>query len=238
MTRVGVRSTPWSGSQLSSSVNREFSEYGPRVFANLGLTQSFKVGEAWAMDVGVDRSDTLDGRHGRALQRERAARLGLHRRRLPRDVLRRAVPRRRVDDHVAHRAARRRPRGALVVHGRLLPRARRRPRAVGDDALARQRDGDRRTAASLDAQRLLRLSAARQPLHRARAARPDAGRARRPADELRDDAVRQQRQLALAVRQPLRARHAGRRALREEHDRRRRGTRAGRRCSAWTCAAT
>ena len=59
MTRVGVRSTPWSGSQLSSSVNREFSEYGPRVFATTGLTQSFKVGAAWAMDVGVDRSDTL-----------------------------------------------------------------------------------------------------------------------------------------------------------------------------------
>ena len=61
MTRVGVRSTPWSGSQLSSSLNREFSEYGPRVFANVGLTQTFKVGEGWAMDVGVDRSDTVTG---------------------------------------------------------------------------------------------------------------------------------------------------------------------------------
>jgi uncharacterized repeat protein (TIGR01451 family) len=59
MTRVGVRSTPWSGSQMSSSVNRQFSEYGPRVFANLGLTQSWKVGEAWAMDVGVDQTETL-----------------------------------------------------------------------------------------------------------------------------------------------------------------------------------
>ena len=124
MTRIGVRSTPWSGSQLSSSVNREFSEYGPRVFANVGLTQSFRVGEAWAMDVGVDRSDTLDGRHGRALQPERAARVGSDRRRFSRDVRRRAVSRRRVDDHVARRAARRRPRGAPVVHGRLLPRAR------------------------------------------------------------------------------------------------------------------
>ncbi len=59
MTRVGVRSTPWSGSQVNSSVNREFSEYGPRVFANVGLTQAWKIGEAWAMDVGVDHSDTL-----------------------------------------------------------------------------------------------------------------------------------------------------------------------------------
>jgi uncharacterized repeat protein (TIGR01451 family) len=61
MTRVGVRSTPWSGSQLSSSVNREFSEYGPRVFANVGLTQTFKVGEAWALDAGLDQSDTITG---------------------------------------------------------------------------------------------------------------------------------------------------------------------------------
>jgi uncharacterized repeat protein (TIGR01451 family) len=59
MTRLGVRSTPWSGSQLQSSVNRDFGEFGPRVFANVGLTQTFQVGEAWAMDVGVDRSDTL-----------------------------------------------------------------------------------------------------------------------------------------------------------------------------------
>jgi hypothetical protein len=61
MTRVGVRSTPWSGMQLQSSVNHEFGEYGPRVFANVGLTQAFTVGEAWAMDFGVDRSDTLTG---------------------------------------------------------------------------------------------------------------------------------------------------------------------------------
>jgi hypothetical protein len=59
MTRVGVRSTPWSGSQLQSSMNREIGEYGPRVFANVGLTQAFTIGEAWAMDFGVDRSDTL-----------------------------------------------------------------------------------------------------------------------------------------------------------------------------------
>jgi uncharacterized repeat protein (TIGR01451 family) len=61
LTRVGARSTPWSGAQMQSSVSRELGEYGPRVFANAGLTQSFKVGESWAMDVGVDRSETLGG---------------------------------------------------------------------------------------------------------------------------------------------------------------------------------
>jgi uncharacterized repeat protein (TIGR01451 family) len=61
MTRLGVRSTPWSGSQITSSMNRELGEYGPRVFANVGLTQSWQLGGAWAMDLGVDRSDTVAG---------------------------------------------------------------------------------------------------------------------------------------------------------------------------------
>jgi hypothetical protein len=42
-------------------VNRELGEYGPRVLSNVGLTQAFKIGEAWAMDFGIDRSDTLTG---------------------------------------------------------------------------------------------------------------------------------------------------------------------------------
>jgi hypothetical protein len=46
---------------MQSSVSRDVGEYGPRVLANLGLTQSFKVGDAWAMDVGVDRSETVGG---------------------------------------------------------------------------------------------------------------------------------------------------------------------------------
>jgi hypothetical protein len=59
MTRLGMRSTPWSGAQVSSSMNREMGEYGPRVFSNVGLTQAWKISEAWAMDVGMDRSDTI-----------------------------------------------------------------------------------------------------------------------------------------------------------------------------------
>jgi hypothetical protein len=61
MTRVGVRSAPWAGTQLASSVSHEFSEYGPRVFANVGLTQSWRIGSNWAMDAGLDQSQTLTG---------------------------------------------------------------------------------------------------------------------------------------------------------------------------------
>jgi uncharacterized repeat protein (TIGR01451 family) len=61
MTRIGVRSAPWAGTQLASSVSHEFSEYGPRVFANVGLTQSWRIGPNWAMDAGLDQSQTLTG---------------------------------------------------------------------------------------------------------------------------------------------------------------------------------
>jgi hypothetical protein len=59
MTRIGMRSTPWSGAQVSSSMNREIGEYGPRVFSTVGLTQAWQISEAWAMDLGLDRSDTI-----------------------------------------------------------------------------------------------------------------------------------------------------------------------------------
>jgi uncharacterized repeat protein (TIGR01451 family) len=61
MTRVGMRTTPWQRAQLSSSMNQQFSEFGPRVFANLGLTQGWQVNERWAMDFGLDQTKTIRG---------------------------------------------------------------------------------------------------------------------------------------------------------------------------------
>jgi uncharacterized repeat protein (TIGR01451 family) len=59
MTRVGVRASPWSRAQLNSFVTSEAGEFGPRLFANLGLVQGFQVGERWALDFGVDRVQTI-----------------------------------------------------------------------------------------------------------------------------------------------------------------------------------
>ena len=59
MTRVGVRATPWNRAQLRSSVTEESTEYGPRTFATAGLTQGWQVNKQWALDVGVDQSNTL-----------------------------------------------------------------------------------------------------------------------------------------------------------------------------------
>ncbi|HKE44034.1 MAG TPA: hypothetical protein VKB41_05795 [Steroidobacteraceae bacterium] len=59
MTRVGVRASPWERAEVVSSFNAEQSEFGPRTFANLGLTQGVQLGNRWAMDFGVDQSRTI-----------------------------------------------------------------------------------------------------------------------------------------------------------------------------------
>ena len=61
MTRVGVRAKPWERTQVVSSVNQQSTEYGPRSFANFGLTQGFRVNERWTFDVGLDQSNTIRG---------------------------------------------------------------------------------------------------------------------------------------------------------------------------------
>lgn len=59
MTRLGVRATPWSRAQLNTSLVSESSEFGPRLFSNLGLVQGFRLSDQWALDVGLDQSNTL-----------------------------------------------------------------------------------------------------------------------------------------------------------------------------------
>ncbi|MGH8177559.1 MAG: OmpA family protein [Steroidobacter sp.] len=61
MTRVGVRTTPWERAQLQSSMNQQATEYGPRVFANVGLTQGWQLNDRWGFDLGVDQSKTVRG---------------------------------------------------------------------------------------------------------------------------------------------------------------------------------
>jgi uncharacterized repeat protein (TIGR01451 family) len=60
-SRFGMEVVPWQGARLTSTLNQsEVSEYGPRTFAVLGLTQSFLVGERWSLDVSADSSRTFD----------------------------------------------------------------------------------------------------------------------------------------------------------------------------------
>jgi len=58
-SRLGVRATPWNRGQVNSFLTNEVTEFGPRLFANVGLIQGFQLNDRWILDVGVDQSNTL-----------------------------------------------------------------------------------------------------------------------------------------------------------------------------------
>lgn len=58
-TRLGVKVSPWSGSEINSTVERQFNENGTRVFSVLGMKQTWTVTKKWTIDAGLDRSNTL-----------------------------------------------------------------------------------------------------------------------------------------------------------------------------------
>lgn len=76
MTRVGVRATPWQRAQINSSLTNEMTEFGPRLFANLGLVQGFQLTENWIFDVGLDQTETLRGSDERMFDTERPPAFG------------------------------------------------------------------------------------------------------------------------------------------------------------------
>ena len=58
-TRLGMRSTLWDGATLNSTINRQFDENDDRVFADVGIKQTWKINEAWKTDLGLERSQTV-----------------------------------------------------------------------------------------------------------------------------------------------------------------------------------
>lgn len=71
MTRVGVRARPWNRAQINTSLTNEESEFGPRLFANLGLVQGFQLGENWVVDVGVDQTKSIIDNDARVFDPDR-----------------------------------------------------------------------------------------------------------------------------------------------------------------------
>ncbi|MDH3747808.1 MAG: OmpA family protein [Gammaproteobacteria bacterium] len=59
MTRLGVRATPWARAQIATSLTNEITEFGPRLFANVGLVQGFQLNDRWLLDIGLDQTNTL-----------------------------------------------------------------------------------------------------------------------------------------------------------------------------------
>ena len=58
-TRLGIKTTPWSGGAINSSVERQTAENGARMFALFGLKQAWQVNEHLSLDGGLDRSQTF-----------------------------------------------------------------------------------------------------------------------------------------------------------------------------------
>ncbi|MCK5237658.1 MAG: OmpA family protein, partial [Deltaproteobacteria bacterium] len=58
-TRAGFRSTPWRGSDVTSSVGRQFNENGERVFTNTGLRQAYNISEKFSLNGSFEKSDTI-----------------------------------------------------------------------------------------------------------------------------------------------------------------------------------
>jgi len=55
-TRMGMKADPWEGGHATSSIEQASYENSSRVFANLGLTQTFRVSERWRISGALEQS--------------------------------------------------------------------------------------------------------------------------------------------------------------------------------------
>ena len=62
-TRAGLKATPWQGGHLGSSINRSLDEDGDRIFASLGLDQTWRITPRWTVEGGLERSQSLQDNH-------------------------------------------------------------------------------------------------------------------------------------------------------------------------------
>jgi len=58
-TRIGMKTQPWTGATVNSSIEQRYSEYGPRLFANAGLMQAWQVNDRWSVNTSFDSSTTI-----------------------------------------------------------------------------------------------------------------------------------------------------------------------------------
>ena len=69
--RIGLRATPWTRAQVSTFLSEETTEFGPRLFANVGLVQGVELNDRWTLDVGVDTAETLTSQDARQFDPDR-----------------------------------------------------------------------------------------------------------------------------------------------------------------------
>ncbi len=59
MTRVGLRTSPWTGAEIASTLGNEIHADGTRLFSGLGLSQKWQINPHWQTDFLIDRTQTL-----------------------------------------------------------------------------------------------------------------------------------------------------------------------------------
>jgi uncharacterized repeat protein (TIGR01451 family) len=60
-TRVGLRTSPWQGSQMTAALGQQSQQDAGRLFTTLGVMQTYQATDALSFDFAVDNSITLDG---------------------------------------------------------------------------------------------------------------------------------------------------------------------------------
>lgn len=71
MTRIGIQANPWSRTQVNTFVTQAVTEFGPRLFSNVGLVQGFQLNQRWSLDFGLDQSNTLSDSDARQFDPDR-----------------------------------------------------------------------------------------------------------------------------------------------------------------------
>jgi hypothetical protein len=61
-TLIGLKTSPWDGSEAFSSVSHKRGSESDQSVANMGLRQRWSVNSLWSLDAGLERSKTLSGR--------------------------------------------------------------------------------------------------------------------------------------------------------------------------------
>ena len=58
-SRIGLRASPWTGGQISSTMEQQVTENGVRLFSTTGLKQGWQLDKKWSLDAGLDRTTTF-----------------------------------------------------------------------------------------------------------------------------------------------------------------------------------
>jgi uncharacterized repeat protein (TIGR01451 family) len=60
-SRLGLRTQPWTGGMLSTSLGNQSGLDGGRLYSDVGLVQKLKLNEEWSSDFGISRMQTVRG---------------------------------------------------------------------------------------------------------------------------------------------------------------------------------